>query len=169
MNKFSNARYDITGGVMYYILKIIQNSRLRKVNIPMWDDFIVHRVLDSFTYGIWACQCFILPWEINWTIDELISVLYKNKTDWSARVLRKLILPWWHQARKINNNNDKRFKLHKMYHQGNNQNRSSCSNVHKRGFKKRDSLFLLRRWSISRLIVISSKQWWIAISRKVYP
>lgn len=50
MNCSSNTRYDNSGSLRNYVLKIgwVAN-RLRKVKIPMTDDFIVHHVLDSLS------------------------------------------------------------------------------------------------------------------------
>lgn len=64
LNRFSNTYYDNTSGVRYYILKIIQNAtRLEEVNIPMSDDFIVHRVLDSLQMELEQLNISYMPSE----------------------------------------------------------------------------------------------------------
>lgn len=48
ISKFTNARYTNVGGVINYILRIIQMAmRLKELNVPVADDFPVHHVLNS--------------------------------------------------------------------------------------------------------------------------
>lgn len=48
MNLLANSIYDNVGGTRIYILRIVKlDTRMKEMNIPMADDFVVLKVLNS--------------------------------------------------------------------------------------------------------------------------
>lgn len=108
--------------------------------MPVTDDFVFHRVLDSLSLEYVQLRVFYTTIQEKWSIDDMIYVCVQQQDRLSKKRTEKAQLTTSAPSKK-NNNKKRRSRFQKMNNQGKSLN---SWNVQNQSFKKQATGFFVK-------------------------